>query len=134
MQDGRPGEGSFGSYFFIKGTTEHVNSLIEESNVSRCNSYSGQLSINAKAHGKGKIWLSNARTFIGQWEMDTMKTGQLSELQKYGTLTVSQVSYDAQKDRENETCVNDQTPISKQELSQGKKFQKIEEQGKKRRW
>ncbi len=62
-----------------------------------------------------------------------MKTGQLSELQKDGTLTVSQVTYDVQKDTENDTYPNRQTPISKQEISKGNKFEKIEEQRKKRR-
>ncbi len=55
-----------------------------------------------------------------------MKTGQLSELQKDGTLTVSQVTYDVQKDRM--TRFYNQIPISKQEISKGNKFQKIEEQ------
>ncbi len=69
------------------------------------------------------MWLSNARTFIGQWEMNKMKTGQLSELQKDGTLTISQVSYDVKNDRF--TDYDNQKPISKQEISKGKKFQKI---------
>ncbi len=74
--------------------------------------------------------MSNARTFIGQWEINKMKTGQLSELQKDGTLTVSQVSYDAQKDKKNNSSIDNQTPISKKEISKGNKFQKIEEQRK----
>jgi hypothetical protein len=112
MKDGRPGEGSFGSYFYRQGWTGHVNSLTEKSDVSGWQEYSGQLSTNALMHGEGKRWLNDARTFIGQWEMDTMKTGQLSELQKDGTLTVSQVIYDAQNDRENDTQSHYQTPIS----------------------
>ncbi len=65
LKDGRPYEGSFGSYFYPQGFTEHVNSLTEKSYVSGWQCYSGLFSINALSHGESKMWWNNTRTFIG---------------------------------------------------------------------
>jgi hypothetical protein len=79
MHNGRPGEKEYGSYFFSQGFKYHVNSLTEVSDVSGLQYYSGQWE-NAAFHGEGKFWLTDARTFSGQFETNRMKQGQLHEL------------------------------------------------------
>ncbi len=79
MQNGRPADKVYGTYFHEKGLTEYVNSLTDVSDVSGEQFYSGQW-INALWHGEGKVWLSDARIFIGQFETDQMKQGGLYEL------------------------------------------------------
>ncbi len=79
MHNGRPGEKEYGTYFHSQGNTNYVNSLKEKSDVSGLQFYSGQWE-NAVWHGQGKVWLSDARTFSGQFETGRMKQGQLHEL------------------------------------------------------
>jgi hypothetical protein len=42
MQNGRPADGDFGTYFYSEGDTLYVNSLTEMSDVSGWQYYSGQ--------------------------------------------------------------------------------------------
>jgi hypothetical protein len=43
MQNGRPADGDFGTYFYNKGNEKYVNSLTEASDVSGWQFYSGQM-------------------------------------------------------------------------------------------
>jgi len=106
MQNGRPAENGHGTEFNRQGMTRYVNSLTEASDVSGWQFYSGQW-LNAYCHGEGKMWLTNARTFIGQFETYRMKQGELHELQQDGTVTISQVAYDAQNDFKNDIFSSD---------------------------
>ncbi len=56
-----------------------------------------------------------------------MKNGQLSELKQDGTVTVSQVTYDASEDKKNDADPPNQKPIEKQEISKGTMFLEIDE-------
>jgi hypothetical protein len=42
MQNGRPADGDFGTWFYEKGNEKYVNSLTEASDVSGWQAYSGK--------------------------------------------------------------------------------------------
>ncbi len=79
MQNGRPAENGYGTYFNGQGYKKYVYSLTEKSDVSGWQFYSGQFS-NSFLHGYGKIWLLYASAFIGKFETDKMEQGELHEL------------------------------------------------------
>jgi hypothetical protein len=118
MHNGRPGEKEHGTYFYPQGHTKNVNSLKEKSDVSGLQWYSGQWE-NTLRHGEGKIRLSNARTFSGQFETGRMKQGQLHELYQDDIVTISQVTYDAQSDYKNQITPSKQKPTESKLISKG---------------
>ena len=68
MLNGRPATGSYITFFYPKDSKEYVNSLTEKSDVSHWQCFSGQIDSNFNLNGQGRLWLSNARTFIGEFE------------------------------------------------------------------
>jgi hypothetical protein len=56
---------------------------------------------------------------MGLFESDKMKHGNLHELKSNGTVTISEVTYDAKEDAENNIFFNDQEPIEKKVISSG---------------
>jgi hypothetical protein len=48
--------------------------------------------------GKGKIWLTNGRVFIGDFYRDKLQEGYLYEIQKDNRFTRFKVKYDAEHD------------------------------------
>jgi hypothetical protein len=59
-----------------------------------------------------------------------MKQGKLHELESDGTVTISEVTYDAKKDAKNGINRVDQEPIQKKVISTGNPLTKLEEQEK----
>jgi hypothetical protein len=59
------------------------------------------------SHGNGKVWLTNARMFIGDWFRNRMNEGKLYELQQDNTYSLFQVKYNPQADIEQDVKVRD---------------------------
>ncbi len=57
-----------------------------------------------------------------------MKHGKLHELESDGTVTISEVTYDAKKDDENNIFYDYQEPIERRVISSGNPLTKLEEQ------
>ena len=51
------------------------------------------------SHGHGKIFLRDARVFIGEFKENIMSEGKLYEMKEDKTYTLYQVKYDNQKDK-----------------------------------
>ena len=67
-----------------------MNSLTKKIDASGLQFYSGQYSKNAKWHGRGIAWFTDAQTFIGHFDEFTMKNGKFCELLENGKVKVSQ--------------------------------------------
>ena len=71
MIKGRPAEKQFYSQFFGDDRYRNIDSLSRKTNVSGLQLISSRLE-NAFWHGRGKIWLTNARLFIGDFYGDKL--------------------------------------------------------------
>ncbi len=87
MIDGRPADKHFASYFFKNGVSRYIDQYSYKTDVSRLPLCSLKLE-KALWHGKGKIWLTDGRVFIGDFHQDKLKQGKLYEIQEDNTYTL----------------------------------------------
>ena len=73
MLNGRPADGSFLTYFNVKDRMRFVNSLEKNINMGRFQLLTSRIQNHALPHGQGKMWLENARIFVGEFYMNNLK-------------------------------------------------------------
>lgn len=65
MIDGRPADKSYSTWFCEKKAKMHVYSLQNETLVSGCQFFSGQVNMHGERHGFAKKWSNNGSIYLG---------------------------------------------------------------------
>jgi hypothetical protein len=86
--------------FFTSGYSRYVESLNVYTNVLGYQISSTQMQ-QAQREGRGKIWLTNGRIFIGEFKANRMSEGHLYEMQQDNTYTRYAVKYNISEDIKN---------------------------------
>ena len=87
MHEGRPADNFFYTVFLQDGATKFTDSL------NKATDCSGNLSSLSKIkqclwHGEGKIYLTNGRIFIGNFNTHKMSDGKMYEMQADNSYTL----------------------------------------------
>ena len=111
MENGRPADGSYFTYFYGDDSTQNLDSLEKETDVSGWQRYSGQLDKERRWNGQGKWWKNDGTIYIGGWKNTKCTEGKKYKLQEDGTYTLYNVKHD-EKEKE----------IERKEISKGHKL------------
>ena len=93
MENGRPAEGSFGTYFEEYGSSKFVDSKEKKTNVAGWSCYSGKVDKEGRWHGLGRYMDYYGNIYIGGWKIGRETEGKMYELQEDGSYTLYNVKY-----------------------------------------